>query len=166
MNAGAYGCEVKDRLLHAIALSPEGILHTVPVADIGYYYRGHSLPPGWIFVSATFALEPGDPHAITNHMETIMEKRTATQPVRSRTAGSTFRNPPGAKVWEFIDKVGLRGKIIDGAQFSELHCNFMINTGAATAAALEQLGELAREKVLAEYGITLQWEVVRLGRTT
>ena len=163
MNAGAYGQEVKDRLLYAEAVSPEGALVQLPVAEIGYHYRGNSLPSGLVFVGAAFTLQSDEETLITARMEKIMTERAATQPIRSRTAGSTFRNPPRVKVWELIDKVGLRGRMFGGAQFSAMHSNFLLNADNATAQELEDLAELARAKVKAEFDIDLQWEVVRLG---
>jgi UDP-N-acetylmuramate dehydrogenase len=170
MNAGAYGSEIKDFLIEATVIDPNGIIHTLTPDEIGYVYRGQSLPEGWIFTKGLFQLSPDAPSAIGERMETMLATRAATQPVKARTSGSTFKNPPitpdsSWKAWELIDKVGLRGKIIGGAQFSEKHCNFMLNLGNATAADLEALGMLAQALVFEQTGISLEWEIIRVGRT-
>jgi UDP-N-acetylmuramate dehydrogenase len=162
MNAGAYGTEVKDLLDWAEVATAEGIAR-LPAAAFGFSYRHAALPPGGIVVRARFRATPGDPAAIAARMNDIRVAREATQPVRARTGGSTFKNPPGARAWELIDAAGCRGLRLGAAQVSEKHCNFLINTGGATAAELEALGEEVRARVLAHSGVTLEWEIQRLG---
>ncbi|MGX1096599.1 UDP-N-acetylmuramate dehydrogenase [Amorphus sp. MBR-141] len=163
MNAGAYGGETKDRLIEARAVDRAGRVHVLSNADFGYAYRHSEAPGDLIFTEALYQAEPGDQAAIRAEMQTITESREATQPVKSRTGGSTFKNPPGAKSWQLIDAAGCRGLTIGGAQVSELHCNFLINTGDATAADLERLGETVRARVLDTSGVRLDWEIKRLG---
>ncbi|MCB9928919.1 MAG: UDP-N-acetylmuramate dehydrogenase [Alphaproteobacteria bacterium] len=162
MNAGAYGGETKDVLDWAEALDPAGRLHRLVPADLGYAYRHCDLPADWIFVRARFRGEPGAAD-IDADMERIAAARADSQPIGSATGGSTFRNPPAHKAWELIDAAGGRGLRIGGAQMSEKHCNFMINTGSASAADLERLGETVRERVRAATGIDLTWEIKRIG---
>ena len=164
MNAGAYGTETKDVLIWAEALDRSGTLHRLTAADMQFDYRHCGVPADWIFVRAHFRTEPGDPDAIKARMAEIQESRGASQPIRSRTGGSTFRNPPGGKAWQTIDAAGCRGMTIGGAQVSEQHCNFLINTGDATAADLEALGEEVRRRVKESQGIDLTWEIKRIGR--
>ena len=163
MNAGAYGREAKDIVLSATALDRSGTTHTLTPQDLGFTYRHCAVPQDWIFLSATLAAPVGDKDAIAARMDEIRQTREATQPVRSRTGGSTFANPPGARAWELIDQAGCRGLRRGGAQISEKHCNFMINTGNATAADLEDLGEEVRDRVRNLSGITLEWEIRRIG---
>ena len=163
MNAGAYGGETKDRLLSARAVDRRGRVHVLSNADFGFSYRHASLPEDVVFTEATFVGEPGDPAAILAEMDAITERREATQPVRSRTGGSTFKNPPGHKAWQLIDAAGCRGMRLGDAEVSALHCNFLINAGEATAADLERLGETVRAKVRAASGISLEWEIKRIG---
>lgn len=165
MNAGAYGGEVKDVLLRAVALDRQGVRHEVPAAELALAYRHCGAPPDWIFVEAEFAGRRGDPGAIADRMEAIRSSRDASQPVRARTGGSTFANPPGMKAWELIDRAGCRGLRRGGAQVSEKHANFLINTGTATAADLEGLGEEVRRRVHETCGVVLEWEIKRIGRT-
>ena len=164
MNAGAYGGETADVVDWAEALDPNGGLHRLSPRDLGYAYRHSDLPDGWIFTRARFR---GIPNAagIAAEMATIASARAESQPIGSATGGSTFRNPPGRKAWQLIDAAGGRGLQIGGAQMSEKHCNFMINTGTASAADLETLGETVRERVRAATGVTLQWEIKRIGET-
>lgn len=162
MNAGAYGGETCDVLDWAEVLDPQGKRHRLGVNDLGYAYRHCSLPADWIFVGARFRGKPGA-SGIAAEMARIAATRAESQPLGSATGGSTFRNPPGAKAWELIDAAGCRGLRVGGAQMSEKHCNFMINTGSATAADLETLGETVRERVKAGSGITLEWEIKRIG---
>jgi len=164
MNAGAYGTETKDRLIWAEALDRSGMLHRLSNAEMGFEYRHASVPADWIFVRARFACEPGDEASIRARMDEIQESRSSSQPIRSRTGGSTFRNPPDAKAWQTIDAAGMRGHRVGGAMVSEQHCNFLINTGDATAADLEQLGETVRQRVQETQGIELTWEIKRIGR--
>ena len=163
MNAGAYGREMKDVVLSATAMDRTGALHTLSNADMGFGYRHCGIPDDWLFLSATLAAPSGDPAAIAARMAQIKDSREAAQPVRARTGGSTFANPPGQKAWELIDRAGCRGLRRGGAMISEKHCNFLINTGTATAADLEDLGEDVRERVLNATGIALHWEIRRLG---
>jgi len=166
MNAGAYGQEFADILISCEAVDTLGERHLLPVERLDFGYRHSSLPAGWIVVSALLRGRPGDPQEIAARMRDITGAREATQPVRSRTGGSTFRNPPGHKAWELIDAAGCRGLTRGGAQISEQHANFMINTGNATAADLEWLGEEVRQRVKAKTGVTLEWEIERIGIRT
>jgi UDP-N-acetylmuramate dehydrogenase len=163
MNGGAYGGETKDVLVEARAVDRQGRVHVLSNADMHYTYRHCGAPEDYIFTSATFAGRPGDPAVIAAEMDKITESREATQPIKSRTGGSTFKNPPGHKAWQLIDAAGCRGLIVGGAQVSELHCNFLINLGAATAADIENLGETVRKRVKDQSGVELDWEIKRLG---
>lgn len=164
MNAGAYGREIKDVLVTAEALDTEGRLHTLRPEDMGLSYRHCDVPEDWVFVAATLKGEPGaDPAAIAERITEIRRQREDSQPVRTRTGGSTFANPDGHKAWELIDAAGCRGLTIGGAQVSEKHCNFLLNLGDASAADVEALGEEIRRRVLAASGITLRWEIRRIG---
>ncbi|MBO1074807.1 UDP-N-acetylmuramate dehydrogenase [Roseomonas marmotae] len=162
MNAGAYEAEVKDVLDWAEIATPGGLLR-LSAAELGFAYRRASLPEGGVVVRARFHARPGDRDAIAAQMRAIRAAREETQPVRARTGGSTFKNPPGRKAWALIDAAGCRGLRRGGAQVSEKHCNFLLNLGDATAADLEGLGEEVREKVRAMSGITLEWEIKRIG---
>jgi UDP-N-acetylmuramate dehydrogenase len=164
MNAGAYGREFKDVLRHAVALDAAGTKHVLPVAALGLSYRHSAIAEDWILVQAVFAGEPGDAAAIGRRMGEIQAAREASQPIRARTGGSTFANPPGHKAWELIDRAGCRGLTRGGAMISEKHTNFLINTGTATAADLEGLGEEVRRRVREACGVTLDWEIRRIGR--
>ena len=144
MNGGAYKGETKDVLVEARAVDRQGRIHTLSNADMHYSYRHCGAPEDFIFTEATFEGTPGDRAAIAAEMDKITESREATQPIKSRTGGSTFKNPPGQKAWQLIDAAGCRGLIVGGAQVSELHCNFLINLGTATAADIETLGETVR----------------------
>ena len=163
MNGGAYGRETKDVLIEARALDREGRAHVLSSADMHYSYRHCGAPEDLIFTQALFQGEPGDKAAITAEMDKITQSREATQPIKSRTGGSTFKNPPGEKAWALIDAAGCRGLTIGGAQVSELHCNFLINLGGATAADIETLGETVRARVKAQSGVELEWEIKRIG---
>ena len=163
-NAGAYGREFKDALISAEAVDRSGALHNVGVAELGLSYRHSEVDPSWIFVSARFRGTRGDPAAIVTGMEEIKAAREASQPIRARTGGSTFANPPGHKAWELIDKAGCRGLKRGGATVSEKHANFLINTGEATAADIEGLGEEVRRRVREKFGVQLEWEIRRIGR--
>jgi UDP-N-acetylmuramate dehydrogenase len=162
MNAGAYAAEVKDVLDWAELATADGI-RRLDAAELAFAYRHAALPPRAVVTRARFHARPGDPAAIAARMAEIRTAREATQPVRARTGGSTFKNPPGAKAWELIDAAGCRGLRLGAAQVSEKHCNFLLNTGGATAAELEALGEQVRARVLAHSGVTLEWEIKRLG---
>jgi UDP-N-acetylmuramate dehydrogenase len=164
MNAGAYGAEIKDVLDWAEVATPSGILR-LTAADLQFAYRRAALPPRGIVTRARLRAAPGDAAGIAARLADIRAAREATQPVRARTGGSTFKNPPGAKkAWELIDDAGCRGLTLGAAQVSEKHCNFLINTGGATAAEIEALGEEVRARVRAGSGIDLDWEIRRIGR--
>ncbi len=171
MNAGAYGKEIKDVLIWAEAVDPQGRVRRLGLQDMGFTYRRCALTEDWIFLAARLAGQADDPAAIQARMREIQETRLGSQPIGSRTGGSTFKNPPpdesgGRKAWQLIDAAGCRGLEVGGAQVSEMHCNFLINGGAATAADLEDLGEEVRRRVAAETGVSLEWEIRRIGRRT
>ncbi|SMF71019.1 UDP-N-acetylmuramate dehydrogenase [Tistlia consotensis] len=163
MNAGAYGREIKDVLVWAEALGPDGTPHRLTPAEMGLSYRHCEVPADWIFVAARLRGHPDDAAAIARRMSEIQQARAESQPIRSRTGGSTFKNPPGERAWQLVDRAGCRGLRKGGAQVSEKHCNFLINTGTATAADLEGLGEEVRRRVKEATGIELQWEIKRIG---
>ena len=163
MNGGAYGRETKDALIDARAVDRRGRVHVLRNADLHYTYRHCGAPEDFIFTQAAFAGEPGDAAVIAAEMDKITELREATQPIKSRTGGSTFKNPPGGKAWQLIDAAGCRGLKIGGAQVSEMHCNFLINLGTATAADIETLGETVRRRVKENSGVDLEWEIKRIG---
>ncbi|MGE0179123.1 MAG: UDP-N-acetylmuramate dehydrogenase [Sphingomonas sp.] len=163
MNGGAYGREVRDVLVEADVVLRDGSLQTLALADLGYTYRHSQLPEGAIVVGACFRGQPGDPDAIQAEMDRIAESREQSQPLRSKTGGSTFKNPVDRKAWQAIDAAGLRGLRIGDAQVSEKHCNFLLNLGAATSADIEALGETVRERVKAHSGVELEWEIQRVG---
>lgn len=168
MNAGAYGGEVRDVLVAVEAVNRAGRLVRLDAAELGLAYRSCAAPQDLIFFAAEFQAAPGERAAIEARMADIMARREASQPIRERTGGSTFRNPDpalsgGRRSWELIDAAGFRGRSLGGAQFSPLHCNFLINTGDASAAELEALGEAAIAAVRAQTGVTLQWEIRRIG---
>ncbi len=175
MNAGCYGSYTADVFVEAKAVTRDGALVTLNASDLGFQYRQTDLPEGMVLVEATFEAPAGDPAELAARMEDQLAKRDATQPTKDRSAGSTFRNPAGfsstgraddvhdLKAWKVIDDAGMRGARRGGAQMSEKHSNFLINTGAATAADLEGLGEDVRKKVYDSCGITLQWEIMRVG---
>ena len=163
MNAGAYDREIKDVLNEAAFVDAGGKDIRVPVDALGFAYRHSSFPPDWICVSATLAGTAGEPREIARRMAEIQDRRGESQPVRSRTGGSTFKNPPGEKAWQLIERAGCRGLVIGDAMVSERHCNFLINRGAATARDLERLGEEVRARVKRATGVVLEWEIKRLG---
>lgn len=163
MNAGAYGRETKDVLVAAVAIDRKGERHVLTLADMDYGYRHCGAPEDIIFVEALFQGAPGDKAEILARMNEITASREATQPIRTRTGGSTFKNPDGKKSWQLIDAAGCRGLRKGGAQVSELHCNFLINTGDATATDIEDLGEEVRARVKETSGVTLHWEIRRIG---
>jgi UDP-N-acetylmuramate dehydrogenase len=163
MNGGAYGGETKDALIEARAVDRQGSVHVLRNADMGYTYRHCGAPAEYIFTQALFAGERGDPAVIAAEMDKITESREATQPIKSRTGGSTFKNPPGQKAWQLIDAAGCRGLHLGGAQVSEMHCNFLINRGDASAADIETLGETVRRRVKENSGVALEWEIERIG---
>jgi UDP-N-acetylmuramate dehydrogenase len=164
MNGGAYGRETKDALIEARGVDRQGRLRVFDNGDMHYSYRHCGAPEDVIFTEALFQGAPGDPGAIAAEMEKITESREATQPIKSRTGGSTFKNPPGAKAWQLIDAAGCRGLKVGGAQVSEMHCNFLINLGGATASDIETLGETVRRRVKENSGVELEWEIKRIGR--
>ncbi len=163
MNGGAYGRETCEVLVECDIVLRSGELVTLRNTDLRYSYRHSELPDGAIVVSATFEGRPGDPAAIQAEMDRIAAAREASQPLRSRTGGSTFKNPPGHKAWALIDAAGCRGLTLGGAQVSEKHCNFLLNLGSATSAEIEQLGEEVRRRVRATTNIALEWEIQRIG---
>ena len=165
MNGGAYKGETKDVLVAARAVDRQGRIHTLSNADMHYTYRHCGAPEDFIFTEATFQGSPGDRAAISAEMDKITGSREATQPIKSRTGGSTFKNPPSRKAWQLIDAAGYRGLVMGGAQVSELHCNFLINLGTATAADIETLGETVRKHVKESSGVELEWEIKRIGAT-
>jgi UDP-N-acetylmuramate dehydrogenase len=163
MNGGAYGRETKDALIEARGVDRQGRVRVFANADMHYTYRHCGAPDDVIFTQALFQGAPGDPATIAAEMDKITESREATQPIKSRTGGSTFKNPPGHKAWQLIDAAGCRGLKRGGAQVSEMHCNFLINLGSATAADIEALGETVRRRVKENSGIELEWEIKRIG---
>lgn len=163
MNAGAYGGETKDVLIEARGVDRAGRVRVFANADMHYTYRHCGAPDDVIFTQALFQGAPGDPAEIAAAMDKITESRELTQPIKSRTGGSTFKNPPGAKAWQLVDAAGCRGFVVGDAQVSEMHCNFLINRGRATAADIETLGETVRARVKATSGIDLEWEIKRIG---
>lgn len=177
MNAGCYGSYVADHFVEAQAVSRAGEVVTLSADDLKFQYRQTDLPEGWVITRATFDGVAGDPEDLAMRMEAQLKKRDETQPTKDRTAGSTFRNPAGfsstgraddthdLKAWKVIDNAGMRGATRGGAQMSEKHSNFLINTGGATAADLEGLGEEVRKKVFQDSGIELHWEIMRVGET-
>lgn len=164
MNAGANGVETTNRVVEVAALDRKGNRHVLSHADMGYSYRHSSAPDDLIFTSVVFEGIPADRALIEEKMQTVQDHREAAQPIREKTGGSTFKNPEGHSSWKLIDEAGMRGFRVGGAEMSTKHCNFMINTGAATAHDLEQLGEVVRQKVYEHSGIELQWEIKRLGK--
>ena len=166
MNAGCYGAETKDVLVEAYAIDRSGARRTFSNAQMGFTYRKSAAAGegGLIFTGALFEGRPDDPAAVTARMEEITARRETTQPIREKTGGSTFKNPPGDSSWRLVDAAGWRGKLHGAAMFSPLHANFLINTGEATAADLEGLGEAVRADVKAKFGVGLEWEIKRIGR--
>jgi len=168
MNAGCYGAETKDILIEAVALDRTGRRQIMPLAELGYSYRHSDAPQDLIFVEAVFKGTFDSPEAITARMNDITAKREESQPIREKTGGSTFKNPDpkqsgGRGAWQVIDAAGGRGFKVGGAQMSEQHCNFMINTGEASAADIEELGDTIKAKVKASEGVDLEWEIKRIG---
>jgi UDP-N-acetylmuramate dehydrogenase len=163
MNGGAYGRETKDALIEARGVDRTGRVRVFSNGDMHYTYRHCGAPDDIIFTAALFQGAPGDPAAIAAEMDKITESREATQPIKSRTGGSTFKNPPGNKAWQLIDAAGCRGLKVGDAQVSEMHCNFLINLGSASAADIETLGETVRKRVKENSGVELDWEIKRIG---
>lgn len=164
MNAGAYGRDVSDVLIHAHAMDRYGHVHEFRAEDFGFSYRACTVDPGMIFLNASFHVVDGDPTEIQARMDEITSQRQDTQPIGSQTGGSTFKNPEGQKAWELIEAAGCRGLRVGKAQMSEKHCNFLINLGGATASDIEALGETVRERVKAHSGVDLEWEIKRIGQ--
>ena len=163
MNGGAYGRETKDALLEARGVDRQGRVRVFSNGDMHYTYRHCGAPDDIIFTQALFQGAPGDPREIAAEMDKITESREATQPIKSRTGGSTFKNPPGYKAWQLIDAAGCRGLKVGDAQVSQMHCNFLINLGSATAVDIETLGETVRARVAESSGVELEWEIKRIG---
>jgi UDP-N-acetylmuramate dehydrogenase len=163
MNAGAYGRDVADMLVEATVVHRDGHVETLPASAFGFRYRHALLAAGAVIVEALFRAAPGDKAVITAEMDRIAAEREASQPLRSRTGGSTFKNPAGQKAWQLVDAAGCRGLRIGGAQVSEKHTNFLINTGDATSADIEALGDEVRARVKAHAGVALEWEIERVG---
>ena len=163
MNGGAYGREVQDILVSAKVALRSGDVEEWPLERLGYSYRHSDLPDGAVVIEATLRGSPGDPAVIGAEMDRIAQAREESQPLRSRTGGSTFKNPPGHKAWSLIDAAGCRGLTLGGAQVSEKHCNFLLNLGSATSAEIEALGEEVRRRVMARTNIQLEWEIQRIG---
>ena len=164
MNAGCYGSETKDVLVSARGVDRNGMVRQLDLADFGYTYRHSQAPEGIIWTQATFAGRADTPESIEARMAEITARRETSQPIREKTGGSTFKNPPGDSSWRLVDAAGWRGKLFGGAKFSELHSNFLINTGDAAAADLEGLGEAVRADIKARFGVELDWEIKRIGR--
>ena len=163
MNGGAYGTETADVLIEARGVARDGSITTYSQRDMGFTYRHCGVPDEVIFTHARFRGRAGEPETIRREMAEITAARAATQPVNTRTGGSTFKNPPGHKAWQLVHDAGCRGLAVGDAQVSELHSNFLVNRGAATAADLEDLGEIVRARVLEHSGVTLEWEIKRVG---
>ncbi|HEV2562980.1 MAG TPA: UDP-N-acetylmuramate dehydrogenase [Rhizomicrobium sp.] len=163
MNAGCYGSEIKDVFVSATAIDARGQKHVLNAADMAFTYRKSGVPEDYIFVEAVLQGNPGNADEIRARMNALVEQRESTQPVKSKTGGSTFKNPPGHKAWQLIDEAGCRGLMVGAAQVSEKHCNFLINTGDATATDIESLGEEVRARVKAKSGVELEWEIKRVG---
>ncbi len=163
MNGGAYGRETADILVDCEVVLRSGERKVLSRDDLGYTYRHSALPEGAVVIAATFRGTPSDPAAISAEMDRIAEAREASQPLRTKTGGSTFKNPPGDKAWRLVDAAGCRGLMRGGAQVSEKHCNFLINTGSATSDDIEALGEDVRRRVKETQGVELEWEIQRVG---
>ncbi len=163
MNAGAHGTETRDVLTEARAVDRRGQLHVLSNAEMGYAYRHSAVPADFIFTQAIFQGEPGEREDIEQAMREVADYREEHQPTKARTGGSTFKNPPGESAWRLVDAAGCRGLRVGGAQVSELHCNFLINEGDATASDIETLGETIRHRVQETSGIALEWEIRRIG---
>jgi UDP-N-acetylmuramate dehydrogenase len=163
MNAGAHGRETKDCLISARAVDPEGNIHQFSNAGMRFTYRHCGVPDGWIFTEALFGGEPGDPAEILKEMDEVAEYREKNQPIKERTGGSTFKNPPGNSAWKLVDAAGCRGLRVGGAKVSDMHCNFLINDKQASGEDVERLGETVRARVKSQSGVELNWEIIRLG---
>jgi UDP-N-acetylmuramate dehydrogenase len=164
MNAGAHGCETKDVLIEARAIDRQGNLHVLSSEAMKFNYRHCGVPADWVFTQALYQGTPGDPKQIFRQMEEVADYRETHQPIKERTGGSTFKNPPGTSAWKLIDAAGCRGLQMGGAKVSEMHCNFLINQNGASGEDIERLGETVRARVKAASGVTLDWEIIRLGK--
>jgi len=163
MNAGAHGRETKDCLTSARAVDLDGNIYVLSNPDMGFTYRHCGAPDGWIFTEATFSGAPGESAVILKEMEEVADYREKNQPIKERTGGSTFKNPPGNSAWKLVDAAGCRGLRVGGAKVSEMHCNFLINDKGASGEDVEKLGETVRARVKETSGVTLNWEIIRLG---
>lgn len=163
MNAGAHGRETKDVLIEARAVDRQGNIHVLSLAEMGFTYRHCAVPSDWIFTEALYQGEPGETADILKAMDEVADYREKNQPIKERTGGSTFKNPPGHSAWKLVDQAGCRGLRIGGAKVSEMHCNFLINDRDATGEDVERLGETVRARVKATSGFVLDWEIIRLG---
>lgn len=163
MNAGCYGCEVKDVFVEATAIDAKGKKHVLSPADMGFSYRKSNVPDDFIFVEAVFEGSKDDPAAVRARMEELLARREMSQPIGSKTGGSTFKNPPGHHAWKLIEDAGCRGLKVGDAAVSDMHCNFLINLGNASAADIEMLGEEVQQRVKEKFGIELEWEIKRVG---
>jgi UDP-N-acetylmuramate dehydrogenase len=166
MNAGAHGRETREVLIEARAVDRDGTIHVLSLEAMQLTYRHCGVPAEWIFTEALFQGSAGDPAAILEQMDEVAAYREANQPIKERTGGSTFKNPPGYSAWKLIDQAGCRGLRVGGAKVSDMHCNFLINDRNATAEDIERLGETVRVRVRETSGVTLQWEIIRLGAPT
>ncbi len=163
MNAGAHGTETKDCLVGARAADRQGNVHVLTLADMKFTYRHCGIPQDWIFTEATYQGTAGEPAHIIEQMQEVADYREANQPIKERTGGSTFKNPPGNSSWKLIDAAGMRGFRVGGAKVSEMHCNFLINDENASGEDIERLGETVRARVQGHSGVGLEWEIIRLG---
>jgi UDP-N-acetylmuramate dehydrogenase len=163
MNAGAHGGETKDGFVEARAVDRQGNIHVLSLADMKFEYRHSGIPKDWIFTEAVYTGPSADPADIQKQMQEVADYRERVQPIKEKTGGSTFKNPPGHSSWKLVDAAGLRGFRVGGAKVSEMHCNFLINDQGATGEDIERLGETVRARVLATSGIDLHWEIIRLG---
>jgi UDP-N-acetylmuramate dehydrogenase len=163
MNGGAHGRETKDTVIEARAVDRTGRIHVLDLAGLGFTYRHCGVPGDWIFTEGLFQGTPGDPAGILKQMDEVAQYREANQPIKERTGGSTFKNPPGHSAWRLVDNAGCRGFRVGGAMVSQMHCNFLINDADATAEDIERLGETVRARVKSATGVQLEWEIIRLG---
>ena len=164
MNAGAHGRETKDCLIGARAVDRQGISHTLSLAGMGFTYRHCGVPDDWIFTEALYEGAPAETATILQEMNEVADYREKHQPIKERTGGSTFKNPPGNSAWKLVDAAGMRGYRVGGAKVSDMHCNFLINDQGGSGEDVERLGETVRARVKATSGVTLEWEIIRLGR--
>lgn len=163
MNAGCYGSEIKDIFVEATAVDDKGNKHLLKPADMRFEYRKANVPADFVFVEAVFEGSKDEPAAVRARMEELLARREISQPIGSKTGGSTFKNPPGHHAWKLIEEAGCRGLRVGDAMVSEMHCNFLINLGNASAADIEMLGEEVRQRVKEKFGIELEWEIKRVG---